>query len=153
MTSIHTGISMQSWGKDHWSVLLFVETRVVDYDGELDADRMRCIRAKHPQAYSAKSRATAFGSDADASKYPTRLKRGEAPGHDDYDCLADLIDEGLIVELADVLLNRPTTREAAADPRALWRLTPRGEAVSAALRAHRGRGGRFAQFEYEETSR
>ena len=100
-------VPMVRWGKDHWTTFAYVETRWVDYRGMLDHDRMRCDRQRHPMFYSAKRRVTAFGTDADGARYPTRLKTEtpggdgrwgivDLPGHDDYDCLDDAIREGLI---------------------------------------------------------
>lgn len=147
-----TTIAIERWGKDHWSTLLYVETRIVDHGGSLSADRMRCIRDRHPDAYLAKRHTTAFFPDeADATRYPTRLRDGEKVfDHDDYDCLADMIDEGVIVELAAVLLHRHSDPEDASDPRSVWRLTPRGEQIVGALRAHRGHGGNLRDFEIEK---
>lgn len=66
----------QEWGRDHWTTLLYVETRAVDHDGILDTQYMR---PRHPQ-------------------YPTILKGGvrQEEGHGDYDCLNDMLDAGLI---------------------------------------------------------
>lgn len=100
-------VPMIRWGKDHWTTFAYVETRWVDYQGTLSHDQMRCDRHRHPAFYSAKRRVTAFGTDADGARYPTRLKTEapgpdgrwdsvELPGHDDYDCLNDAIREGLI---------------------------------------------------------
>lgn len=98
-------VPMVRWGKDHWTTFLYVEACCVDYRGMLDHDRMRCDRRRHHAFYCAKRRTTAFGSDADGARYPTRLK-SERPlsngtwdtvdltGHDDY--LADAIREGLV---------------------------------------------------------
>jgi hypothetical protein len=99
-------VPMRRWGKDHWTTFAYVETRWVDHRGMLDHDRMRCDR-RHSAFYAAKRRTTAFGSDVDGARYPTRLKSGQPgddgawgsvnlPGHDDYNCLDDAITEGLI---------------------------------------------------------
>jgi hypothetical protein len=100
-------VPVERWGKDHWTTFAYVETRWVDYRGMLSHDQMRCDRQRHPAFYSAKRRVIAFGTDADGSRYPTRLKTEtpgadgrwgtvELPGHDDYDCLDDAIRAGLI---------------------------------------------------------
>lgn len=76
---------MSVWGKDHWSLLLYVETRVVDYDGLLDEKYMRIH---------------SLGSkEGDRFYCKTRLK-GDAVihCHDDQDCLNDLEFEGLVKE-------------------------------------------------------
>jgi hypothetical protein len=100
-------VPMARWGKDHWTTFGYVETRWVGHRGMLDHDQMRCDRGRHPVFYAAKRRTSAFGSDADGAKYPTRLKTEtpgadgrwgvvELAGHDDYDCLNDAIGAGLI---------------------------------------------------------
>jgi len=96
-------VPMARWGKDHWTTFTYVE----DHRGMLDHDQMRCDRRRHPVFYAAKRRTTAFGSDVDGARYPTRLKTAapgadgrwgvvELVGHDDYDCLNDAIGAGLV---------------------------------------------------------
>jgi len=103
-------VLMARWGKDHWTTFAYIETRWVDHRGMLDHDRMRCDRRRHPVLYSAKRRVIAFSTDADAARYPTRLKTekpdgdgrwgvAELAGHDDYDCLNDAITAGLIAAI------------------------------------------------------
>jgi hypothetical protein len=100
-------VPMNRWGKDHWTTVAYAETRWVDHRGMLDHDQMRCDRQRHPALYAAKRRTTAFGSDADGARHPTRLKTEipgpdgrwgavQLPGHDDYDCVNDAIRAGLI---------------------------------------------------------
>ena len=109
-----TPVPMRQWGKDHWTTLAYIETRITDYRGMLDHDHLRCDNQRHPAFRAAKRRATAIGSSVDGGQYPTRLKTGapddagvwgtvELPGHDDYDCIADLIREGLL----EVLMPQP----------------------------------------------
>lgn len=66
---------MERWGKDHWSALAYIETRVTDHGGRLDHRHMR----------------------DDGEAYPTRLANGELRGHDDYECLNDMEVAGLVV--------------------------------------------------------
>jgi hypothetical protein len=68
-------ITPDEWGQDHWLTLLYIETRIVDYDGFLDPSHMRM----------------------NGNTHPTYLKHGnKEPGHNDYDCLADMEAAGLI---------------------------------------------------------
>lgn len=69
-------IPADEWGADHASLLVYVETRVVDYRGRLDRAHLRLAGAQ----------------------YPTRLKEGAEvrPGHTDVECLSDLAAYGLI---------------------------------------------------------
>ncbi len=67
-------IKEEDYGRDHWTVLVYAETRCVDYRGNLDRKHLR----------------------TDGDKYPTRLKEGELPGHSDLSCLEDLDDMGYV---------------------------------------------------------
>ena len=69
-------VPIEQFGKDHWSLLLYLETTVVDETGVPDRRRMR----------------------SDGDKYPTKLASGLfQPGHNDWDCLNDLETAGYIV--------------------------------------------------------
>lgn len=70
--------SREKFGKDHWSLLLYVETCVVDGDGVIDTRRMRT-----------------WGTHG---KHNTILAGGELAieGHDDWACLAELVDEKMV---------------------------------------------------------
>lgn len=71
----HSIIEPDLWGKDHWSLLLYIESCVVDHKGELDLDRI--------------------GKDGDA--YPVRLNNDTiVPGKSELDCLEDLEKHGFI---------------------------------------------------------
>lgn len=67
-------LPMAKWGKDHASLLVYVETRAVDYAGKLNHKHLR----------------------DNGEDYPTIAKNGEIPGHSDYNCLDDLEDMELI---------------------------------------------------------
>lgn len=72
-------VPVEQWGKDHHSLLLYIETRVVDHGGEINDQNMR----GHMEGWE---------------KYPTILAGGDLIyGHSDYDCLRDLISEGYVV--------------------------------------------------------
>lgn len=86
-------IPRAKWGLDHASVLLYVETRAVDYRGLIDVDRMRCNPRRHPFL---EGRAAGLAVKGRTFSSPTRLRNGEkVAGHDDWDCLDDIIAEGL----------------------------------------------------------
>lgn len=70
-------IKRAEWGRDHETLILYCETRAVDYRGKLDAEHLR------PRSAS----------------YPTRLKGALVKNHGDLDCLADLEVAGIIVNL------------------------------------------------------
>lgn len=96
------------FGKDHWSLLAYVETRAVDHRGTIEHDHLRCHAQRHPEFFGAGTREAVAGA-VDASRYATRLRGAiidgtgrahygveELADHDDYDCLNDLVAAGLI---------------------------------------------------------
>ena len=127
------------WGKDHWSTLASVEPRIVDYRGRLDA---RPPRGQMEQGTS------------DPDRYPTRLKGGaERTGHNDFDCIADMIAHGLLTVDGDDELGCPPysrriyRRMYRLLPDLRFGLTPLGDEVASALRTHKAHQGRFSDFE------
>lgn len=98
-------ISEELFGRDHWSTLAYLETRIVDHKGAIEHDHMRCSAKRHPFLVNAGKRSGVIGG-SDGSKYPTRIKVAtemdwvwgvkEVFDHDDYDCVADLIGAGLV---------------------------------------------------------
>lgn len=74
-------IPPKDWGKDHWSTLLYLETRVVDHGG--------LIMRNDPHMRGHR--------EGDGEVYPTRLRDGvEVFGHDDFDCVQDMVAAGLV---------------------------------------------------------
>lgn len=83
-------VSLESWGRDHWSTLLYLDHVVVDRGGRPDRAKMRCDPDLHPGLVSPHH--TRF-----TKKYPTKLKDGEhLKDHDDWDCVEDLEAAGLL---------------------------------------------------------
>jgi hypothetical protein len=79
LDDVFTSVSL--WGKDHWSTLLYLETRIVDHGGKIKDANMR---GKNPQ-------------------YPTRLNDGTViEMHSDWDCLDDMIHAGMVTVDEDV---------------------------------------------------
>ena len=115
-------VPMEKWGKDHWSLLAYAGTCVVDHM-ELDPVRMRRKGGRHWKP-----------------EYGTRLKGYTTGGdrtllltdHDDWSCLHDLEAEGLIVRPSAVSMNVG--------------ITPKGHDFIAALGRHKSGGGNFAGF-------
>ena len=64
------------WGRDHWSTLMYIETRVVDHRGILERQHMRCCTKRHPQ-------------------FTHQACRGPI-AHDDWDCVDDMVEAGLL---------------------------------------------------------
>jgi len=124
---------MKNWGKDHWSLLIFIETQVVDSDGTdsaiLDLRRMRVNSTKRHFGNG-----VSFGWE---ESWGTRFKDGVLDGqHDDIDVMNDLIDAGL-VENTFTELNP------------IVRLTDSGLEMCNKVRNHKARGGVFSNFNPE----
>lgn len=140
-------IGMESFGKDHWSLLGYFETLCVDSSselGEIDLRKMRCNDNTHPTYYINRL-------DSGSSKnnwkpeYGTRLKgffgEGEKrdkskqiPDHDDWNCFEDLIEAGLV-----------TWEGTGTFPHVQF--TKKGLEIAAELRKHKATGGVFAHFQ------
>ena len=132
-------ITMNKWGKDHWSTLMYLETLAVDNKGfakPVNA-RMRTNEKRHPHLIGH----TFLGSNAlNGSSYPTRLKDGVVEGHDDWDCVDDAIEERLIEDIGTGL-NR------------LYKLTKLGKEVMAKLREFKQEGGNFRDFDFVKNAK
>lgn len=74
--------------------MLYVEARCVDHGGRLDHENMRTNFTTHPLL-----RNDAYGRKGPwKPSYGTRLDNGKTlPDHDDWDCLDELDDLGLVV--------------------------------------------------------
>lgn len=127
-------IPMKIWGKDHWSAFAYAETLAVDGGKKglivPDRRRMRTNEKTHPHLVG-----FSYSSDAhNGSGYPTRLKTKEVAGHDDWDCLDDMVREGLLTD-EGTGLNRA------------FRLTKFGRGVASQLRTHKSEGKNFGEFQ------
>lgn len=118
-------VILQEFGRDHWSVFGYIETRIVDHGGVPRNAHLRCIHRRHPF----------FAHEGgDASREPTRLRAGrQLADHDDWDCLDDL-------EVAGLLENVGTGVHP------VFRLTNYGREIAGKLRGHRGQGGTWDEF-------
>ena len=133
-------IKIEQFGKDHWSLFAYIETRTVDHKGILNKDH---LRIKNPVV-------------ANSTNYPmpkpewnrnngTRLKgffekkdkKLLIPDHDDFDCFDDLEEAGLIE-------NMGTGFNPAAQ------LTKFGIKIASDLRKHKSEGKNFADFFLKE---
>lgn len=133
-------VPIELFGKDHWSTLAYIETRIVDHrEFRINGDpRMRTCRRCWRIANSATGRDRAHIQIDGENKYPTRLADGRlAEKHCDWDCLQDLIAAGILATRGVPDLGKKVT------------ITKRGYAVTAALREHKARGGNFAEFRAE----
>jgi len=117
-------IEVKDWGKDHWSTFAYIETRIVDFSGVPNKEHLRCNLKLHPQ----------YGHRGGcASKYPTRLREGVAVDHDDWSCLDDAVEAGLLETVGTGLFP-------------VYKLTDAGLKLAAELRTHKASGGAFSNF-------
>lgn len=102
-------VPMERWGKDHFTTLLYLETRAVDYRGEVAPEKMRTSRRNWRLAGRVHRSVNIMGKD----EYPTRLRPTQSEratfdsvdllgGHDDWECMFDMAEAGLLTfEVAD----------------------------------------------------
>ena len=151
-------VPIQEWGRDHWSLLAYIETLCVESInggvGEIDKRRIRCNPKRHPL------HAVMLYGDPRTWKpdYGTRLSGfwktgeehrgglGEGNGkttdpkrqiksHDDWDCQNDMEAAGLVTVISEA--------------NGFVALTDKGREMAARLRAHKSKGGFFATFAIE----
>ena len=120
-------VTVDKFGKDHWSTFGYLAHCAIDgIGGRLDICKMRCDPARHPFLAHEGSR---FGGSS-----PTRLKGAEElHNHDDWDCMDDLAEIGLVENIGTSV--NPVVR-----------LTPLGFDVWKQLGIHKQAGGNFAMF-------
>ena len=115
-------IGIEKFGKDHWSTFGYIETRIVDHGGRPAKYHMRC-GFHHPLHRHLIDEAPS-----------TRLRDKETQaGHDDWDCLDDLEEAGLLTSSGTGMFP-------------VYALTTEGERVAAELRSFKAKGGNFSDF-------
>lgn len=136
-------IPIEQWGKDHWSLLAYVETCCVDDKGRLNGDYMRINYSRHP-VHPPKGRFV--GDENWNEEHGTRLKgywkkdgktkdqSKKLTQHDDMDCLEDLEADGCIEIISMV--------------NGFVSLTKKGREICNRLREFKQEGGMFADFQY-----
>ena len=145
-------VPVSAFGKDHWSLLAYLETCVVDpadsrltqdrggvaqlpaMIGQVNKERLRCNPRRHPlHAVLGDVRCAGWKPD-----YGTRLAgfstdpEKRIPSHDDWDCMDDLERAGFI--------------EVVSEANGLFKITDVGISATAQLRAHKCRGGQFSNY-------
>lgn len=138
-------ITVDRWGKDHWSLLAYIETREVDHKGILDGDHMRCNQRLHREMVGRVS--VARGHDG-SEKYPTRTKDGDVPNHDDWSCLEDIVAAGL----AQAWLQEKYHNVIIGSHIAKIKLTDAGRELAEQVRRHKANGGNYGNFEMMVTA-
>jgi hypothetical protein len=122
-------IPVEKFGKDHWSLLAYIETCCADNGGVIDLRRVRVNPNTHPLC--------AVGQHSPRNwlpTYSTILNDSTLLyGHDDIDCLDDLEKAGMIYIKS--LVN------------GFVFLSPLGIKISARLRKHKIEGKQYRDFE------
>lgn len=136
------------WGKDHWSLLAYIETRVVDYDGKLHNPHLRCNPDIHPafaHGTGANRADAAMTTYTDGDESPTRLRSDCVLWmHDDWSCIEDFAAHGFI-EIESIDEVRPRNHMNGYG-QATVTLTEPGIELVEKIRRHKTRGGTFATF-------
>lgn len=121
------------WGKDHWSMLAYVETRAVDCRGDLDLRHIRVNTDK--RGFSNGN----FPNDKWNPEYATRQQNGSKPDrtHDDIDVMDDLKEQGYL-EYKYACGKFTVT------------MSEEGNKVCGLVRAHKTAGGQYNEFKLEK---
>lgn len=132
------GNKIYQFGKDHWSLFAYVEFRVMNHQGRLDLVH---LRIKNPALQQNR-----MGISSEwKPEYGTRLfgyfeKKNSKlllTDHDDFDCLDDLEEAGLIESFGTGI--NPA-----------YKLTKKGVSVMGALTLHKQEDKNFCDFVFDE---
>ncbi|MDP3937325.1 MAG: hypothetical protein Q8R92_04220 [Deltaproteobacteria bacterium] len=94
MTWDWSAILPEKWGRDHHSTLLYIESRVTEHKGVPRAANMRTKQGSVRRGHCVLGEQMQHCGDKD---YPTRLAGGVLlHGHDDWDCVSDMVAAGLV---------------------------------------------------------
>jgi len=133
-------VPMEKWGKDHWSLLAFIETLCVDHKGAVSDKHRRNFRTNsktHP-AYGYWPMGERKWNPAHGSRLKGYFDKNDPKlrlsQHDDWDCVEDF-------EAAGVLENQGSGMNP------VFVLTPLGQTLTSQLRIHKQDGGHFATFD------
>ena len=128
------GVSIERWGKDHWSTFAYIESICVDSTngvGRVGDCKVQTNFNRHPElAYMS---VTMVGTPLDGSLHSIRLADGvELPGpaYDEWDCIKDFERYGLVVE--EMMSFEPA-----------YRMTRLGNLVAGKVRAVKTLGGNY----------
>ena len=124
------GHTIERWGRDHWSVLLYAETECVNSwhgIGRPDRRKLYCDVNRHPGLWDS------LGNPR-RETHPIRLVGDELlEDYDEWDCLDDLEEAGLLL-IQGTGIN------------VMLRMTDLGSKWAARVRKHKAQGGSFATF-------
>jgi hypothetical protein len=120
------------WGRDHWTTLLYIESRCVDNAGLLDNQHMRTNARVHRKLLGdAQIRAGMGGED-----HPTKLRNGDQIArHDDWSCIEEMVAHGLVT-----VRESNTTDQPFGGGKVRVKLTEMGWRVASRIRRDRAEG-------------
>lgn len=123
--------AVADFGKDHWSLLGYIEGRCVDHSGRLDNAQMR---DKRKTGWDKDAHGTIlFGYWTEGKGGLVRHPDRRLSDHDDYDCLADLEAGGFCRNMGKTM--QPTMT-----------MTDLGYQTLTAVKKHKEKGGTFSNF-------
>lgn len=98
VTDVTPIVPVAKWGRDHWTTLLYAESRCVDYKGKIDNAHMRTNARVHRKMLGEPQMRMAMSSE----DYPTRLRNGDTVDrHDDWSCLEEMVAHGLLTVVSE----------------------------------------------------
>lgn len=133
--------NFKNWGKDHWSLLAYIETQIVNAkntdefaSAKLDLTRMRVNSEKRGFTNGVNRMGSVMKWE---DSWGTKFKDGEIldPTHDDIDILDELENEGFV-------------KNHFTDMNPIVSLTEKGYETCARIRKHKAHGGSFSKFKY-----
>ena len=133
-------IPIELWGRDHWSLLAYIETVVVD------CARMTIYRNPRMRHNRRHFRVMPCGKDSIqavvmGSDHGTRLNDGSyVPSHDDWNCVQDMAEAGMLSCGVDQI-----------EPGNTFRLSDKGLDLAGQIRRHKANGKPFSTFKPELT--
>lgn len=136
----HRLVPIDLWGKDHWSMLMFLEHCLVDEGGFKIEFEPRMRQNRHHfrvMPRRGKNRSPFFGTSMDP-EFGSRLNNGTfILNHDDWCCVQDFAEEGLL---------SLKTEEIDVDCRKKITLTEKGKKLANQLRNHKSEKKTFRTF-------
>ena len=128
------------WGRDHWTTLLYIESRCVDAKGVLDNQKMRTNARVHRKLLGdLQARTGMTGED-----YPTELRNGDTiDRHDDWSCVEEMVAHGLLV----IVSEKDKTGEPFGGGEIRLRLTDLGWRTAHRIRRDRAEGTPTVRWE------
>ena len=129
----YTHYSLEEFGQDHFSLLMYVEVRCVDHRGKLDMRHLAVNTDRHPFVIRHDLQMM-----PENDKIEIRLADGKiAKDYDEVDCLEDLEHHGIV-------LNKGT------DLNRIYEMTDFGFRIAHDLRRWKACGRKIAHYKYEE---